>query len=78
MKILSDAFEPDMEFLKVEVRVTMKGLTEPAIILRLANVYGGLNDYNERLVPSILSKAMLDQTIQVVGGMQKIGFFAYF
>lgn len=42
-----------------------------AIALRLSNIYGGVYDHVERLVPSIATQALSHQTIQIVGGKQE-------
>ncbi|KAF8309132.1 NAD(P)-binding protein [Clavulina sp. PMI_390] len=41
-----------------------------AAALRLSNVYGGLQDHLERLVPSITTQALSHQVIQISGGEQ--------
>lgn len=43
-----------------------------AILLRLSNVYGGLADHRERLIPAIVSSALSHRTIQMVGGNQDL------
>lgn len=43
-----------------------------AIALRLSNIYGGVYDHVERLVPSIVTQALAHQTIQIVGGQQEV------
>ena len=47
---------------------------KPTIVLRLSNVYGGLNDHAERLIPSLLTKCLLDQPVYVTGGQQVMDF----
>lgn len=44
----------------------------PAILLRLSNVYGGLADHRERLIPAIVSNALSHRIIQMVGGNQDL------
>lgn len=44
----------------------------PAILLRLSNVYGGLADHRERLIPAIVSNALSHRIIQMVGGNQNL------
>ncbi|KAG8868247.1 hypothetical protein FRB98_003716, partial [Tulasnella sp. 332] len=41
-----------------------------AMALRLSNVYGGVHDHVERLIPSIITQALSHQVIQIVGGEQ--------
>ncbi|KAF8307213.1 hypothetical protein DL93DRAFT_2232275 [Clavulina sp. PMI_390] len=41
-----------------------------AMALRLSNVYGGIHDHLERLVPSITTQALSHQVIQISGGEQ--------
>ena len=41
-----------------------------AISLRLAHVYGGSYDHEDRLVPAITTQALWNQVIQVSGGQQ--------
>jgi len=43
-----------------------------AILLRLSNVYGGLADHRERLIPAIITSALSHRTIQMVGGSQDL------
>jgi nucleoside-diphosphate-sugar epimerase len=43
-----------------------------AILLRLSNVYGGLADHRERLIPAIITSALSHRTIQMVGGNQDL------
>ncbi len=43
-----------------------------AIALRLSNVYGGVDDHVERLVPSLMTQALSNQLIQIVGGKQNV------
>ena len=50
------------------------GFRKPTIVLRLSNVYGGLNDHVERLIPSLLTKGMLNQPMLVTGGNQTMDF----
>ncbi len=45
-----------------------------AAALRLSNVYGGLYDHIERLVPSIATQALSHLVIQVFGGEQHVIF----
>lgn len=42
------------------------------IALRLSNVYGGVYDHLERLVPSIVTQALSHQVIQISGGQQHV------
>lgn len=44
------------------------------IALRLSNVYGGVYDHLERLVPSIVTQALSHQVIQISGGQQHVSF----
>lgn len=43
-----------------------------SILLRLSNVYGGLADHRERLIPAIVSSALSHRVIQMVGGNQDL------
>nr|XP_031859815.1 uncharacterized protein CI109_004663 [Kwoniella shandongensis]KAA5526887.1 hypothetical protein CI109_004663 [Kwoniella shandongensis] len=43
-----------------------------AILLRLSNVYGGLADHHERLIPAIMTNALSHRPIQIVGGNQDL------
>lgn len=43
-----------------------------AISLRMSTVYGSLYDHADRMVPSIVTQALTNQVIQVVGGEQKV------
>ena len=45
-----------------------------AIVLRLSNVYGGLRDHDERLVPSLVKKCMLHQQVYLAEGQQTMDF----
>lgn len=48
------------------------------IALRLSNVYGGVYDHLERLVPSIVTQALSHQVIQISGGQQHVSLFLSF
>lgn len=48
------------------------------IALRLSNVYGGVYDHLERLVPSIVTQALSHQVIQISGGQQHVSFLLSF
>ena len=45
------------------------------IALRLSNVYGGVYDHLERLIPSITTQALSHQVIQISGGQQNVSHF---
>lgn len=42
------------------------------IALRLSNIYGGVYDHLERLIPSITTQALSHQVIQISGGQQNV------
>lgn len=42
------------------------------VVLRLSNIYGGVFDHIERLIPSITTQALSHQPIQIVGGKQNV------
>ena len=44
------------------------------IALRLSNVYGGVYDHLERLIPSITTQALSHQVIQISGGQQNVSW----
>ncbi|KAJ7623651.1 hypothetical protein FB45DRAFT_1089419 [Roridomyces roridus] len=45
-----------------------------AALLRFSPVYGGLYDHNDRLVTSLVTRALAHQTLQIVGGEQELNF----
>jgi nucleoside-diphosphate-sugar epimerase len=47
------------------------------IALRLSNVYGGVYDHLERLIPSITTQALSHQVIQISGGQQNVSHPTY-
>lgn len=47
------------------------------IALRLSNVYGGVYDHLERLIPSITTQALSHQAIQISGGQQNVSHLTY-
>jgi nucleoside-diphosphate-sugar epimerase len=57
---------------KSEAEAIIKSHRTPAILLRLSNVFGGLRDHRERLIPAIVSSALSHRTIQMVGGNQDL------
>jgi nucleoside-diphosphate-sugar epimerase len=57
---------------KSDAEAVIKSHSTPAILLRLSNVYGGLADHRERLIPAIVSSALSHRTIQMVGGNQDL------
>jgi nucleoside-diphosphate-sugar epimerase len=46
-----------------------------AIFLRFSNVYGSAADHRERLIPAIMTNALAQRPIQIVGGDQEVSFF---
>jgi len=48
------------------------------IALRLSNVYGGIYDHLERLIPSITTQALSHQIIQISGGQQNVSYITHF
>lgn len=57
---------------KADAEVVIRRHSLPAILLRLSNVYGGLADHRERLIPAIVSSAVSHRIIQMVGGNQDL------
>jgi UDP-glucose 4-epimerase len=43
-----------------------------AIFLRFSNVYGSSADHRERLIPAIMTNALAQRPIQMVGGDQDV------
>lgn len=57
---------------KSDAEVVVRRHNLRAVLLRLSNVYGGLADHRERLIPAIVSNALSHRTIQMVGGNQDL------
>ncbi|KAJ7130037.1 hypothetical protein C8R43DRAFT_667947 [Mycena crocata] len=45
-----------------------------AVVLRMSSVYGSLYDHKDRLVSTLVSRALAHQTLQIIGGEQEIDF----
>ncbi|KAK7031516.1 glycosyltransferase family 47 protein [Favolaschia claudopus] len=45
-----------------------------AVILRLSSVYGSINDHKDRLVTALVSRGLIHQTVQIIGGEQQLDF----
>ena len=57
---------------KSDAEAVVRRHSLPSILLRLSNVYGGLADHRERLIPAIVSNALSHRIIQMVGGNQDL------
>jgi nucleoside-diphosphate-sugar epimerase len=57
---------------KADAEEVIRSMGIRAILLRLSNVYGGLADHRERLIPAIVSSALSHRVIQMVGGNQDL------